>query len=126
MERRGIIRRISDYSQSIKNGTNNGHFHTWFAAPILVLPRFYRIVPDDLPVFRGELPGQDYPPGASSTAAATAVNRNNHICRQRKSLHLLQTPQSDIHTRSGCVKPLRICYGMTNMSGVTIFHAGRQ
>lgn len=32
----------------------------------------------DLPVWRGELPGQDYPSGATSTAAATAANRNAH------------------------------------------------
>ncbi|MHB1357751.1 MAG: glycoside hydrolase family 38 N-terminal domain-containing protein [Anaerolineae bacterium] len=31
-----------------------------------------------LPVWRGELPGQDYPSGATSTAAATAANRNAH------------------------------------------------
>lgn len=36
-------------------------------------------VPDNLPVFRGELAGQDYPAGSTSTARATAVNRNNHI-----------------------------------------------
>jgi len=33
---------------------------------------------DALPVFRGELPGQDYPVGSMSTAAATATNRANH------------------------------------------------
>ncbi len=32
----------------------------------------------DLPVLRGELPGQDYPVAATSRAEATAVNRNNH------------------------------------------------
>jgi hypothetical protein len=31
-----------------------------------------------LPTWSGELPGQDYPVGATSTAAATAVNRNTH------------------------------------------------
>jgi len=36
-------------------------------------------LPHDLPVFRGELPGQDYPTGSTSTAAATAVNRENHV-----------------------------------------------
>jgi hypothetical protein len=36
-------------------------------------------VPGDLPVFRGELPGQDYPIAATSTAGPTAANRNNHI-----------------------------------------------
>ena len=35
-------------------------------------------LPEDLPVFRGELPGQDYPVGAMSTAAATGVNRGTH------------------------------------------------
>lgn len=33
----------------------------------------------DLPVFRGELPGQDYPVGSTSTAAATGVNRRNQV-----------------------------------------------
>jgi len=32
----------------------------------------------ELPVHRCELPGQDYPAGATSTARATAVNRRNH------------------------------------------------
>ena len=31
-----------------------------------------------LPVFRGELPGQDYPTGAASTAGPTALNRSTH------------------------------------------------
>jgi len=35
-------------------------------------------LPANLPVFRGEVPGQDYPSGAMSTAAATAANRRNH------------------------------------------------
>jgi hypothetical protein len=39
---------------------------------------FYRTIPDDLPVRRGELPGQDYPVGAMSTARPTALNRNSH------------------------------------------------
>ncbi len=34
---------------------------------------------DDLPVHRGDMPGQDYALGAASTAAATAVNRSNHV-----------------------------------------------
>ncbi|MBU0610149.1 MAG: hypothetical protein KKI08_19855, partial [Armatimonadetes bacterium] len=36
-------------------------------------------LPDELPVFGGELPGQDYPVGSMSTAAATAVNRGAHV-----------------------------------------------
>lgn len=44
--------------------------------------RFYQGLPPQLPVslpvLRGEVPGQDYPVGATSTAAATGVNRRNH------------------------------------------------
>jgi len=36
------------------------------------------VLPEDLPVHRGELPGQDYPVGAMSTSFATAANRANH------------------------------------------------
>lgn len=39
---------------------------------------FARVMPTDLPSFRGDLPGPDYPAGSTSTAAATAVNRRNH------------------------------------------------
>lgn len=35
-------------------------------------------IPSDLPVFRGELAGQDYPVGSTSTAKTTAMNRNTH------------------------------------------------
>lgn len=35
-------------------------------------------LPASLPVVRGELPGQDYPVGATSTAGATAINRRAH------------------------------------------------
>ena len=35
-------------------------------------------LPASLRVHRGDVPGQDYPVGATSTAAATAVNRRNH------------------------------------------------
>ena len=36
-----------------------------------------------LPVLRGELPGQDYPAGAASTAAATGLNRRTHAALAR-------------------------------------------
>ena len=48
--------------------STNARFHAELAAEL----------PKDLPVFRGELPGQDYPVGSMSTAAATATNRANH------------------------------------------------
>ncbi|MCL1857046.1 MAG: hypothetical protein FWF84_05355, partial [Kiritimatiellaeota bacterium] len=37
-----------------------------------------KVIPATLPVWRGELPGQDYPNGATSTAVATAANRRTH------------------------------------------------
>ncbi len=56
---------------------------TW-AFPHLVCStnaKFYndliRQVPENLPVWHGELPGQDYPCASMSTAEGTAVNRNN-------------------------------------------------
>jgi len=39
---------------------------------------FSKILPDNLPVWHGELPGQDYPSGSTSTAIPTSVNRHNH------------------------------------------------
>ena len=70
---------IGDYAQTIKEWNEK------WAYPKLVSStntKFYQdfIKQDlsELPVWRGELPGQDYPMGAISTAAATAVNRNNH------------------------------------------------
>lgn len=35
-------------------------------------------LPATLPIIRGDVPGQDYPVGAASTAIATGVNRRNH------------------------------------------------
>ena len=39
---------------------------------------FSKVIPADLPVWRGELPGQDYPAGATSTAIPTSANRRSH------------------------------------------------
>ncbi len=70
---------IIDYAQTIRQWneqwayprlicSTNAKFYADFAAQM----------PAELPVVRGELPGQDYPVGATTRAAATAVNRNNH------------------------------------------------
>lgn len=48
--------------------STNARFHAEIAGEL----------PEDLPVFRGELPGPDYPVGAASTAEGTAENRRNH------------------------------------------------
>lgn len=70
---------IVDYCDTVRKWNER------WAYPRLVVStnhRFYQELRDellpDLPVFRGELPGQDYPVGAASTAAATGVNRLNH------------------------------------------------
>lgn len=71
---------ISDYAKTIK-----GWNEKW-AYPRLICStnaKFYADIikeaPKTLPVYRGEMHGEDYPVGATSTAAATAVNRNNHV-----------------------------------------------
>jgi hypothetical protein len=70
---------IDGYARAIRQWNEN------WAWPRLVCStnaRFHRDLlpqlPATLPVFRGELPGQDYTVGAMSTAAATAANRRNH------------------------------------------------
>jgi len=70
---------IADFCETARD------WNTRWASPQLIVSTNARFeaelrheLPADLPVFRGELPGQDYPVGAMSTAAATAVNRNNH------------------------------------------------
>lgn len=70
---------IEGYSQAIMQWNQSWDY------PHLVCStnaRFYEdLIRQDLsglPVWRGELPGQDYPSGATSTAAATAANRNAH------------------------------------------------
>ena len=56
-----------------------------YASPTLISStnrRFYEDIvdelPENLPVWSADLPGPDYPVGATSTALATAVNRRNH------------------------------------------------
>jgi hypothetical protein len=70
---------ISGYAGYIKDWNER------WASPRLVCStntRFYqdfvKHIPPDLPTWRGELAGQDYPVAAASTAKATAVNRQNH------------------------------------------------
>ena len=70
---------IDAYAHTIR-----GWNETW-AYPRLISStnaRFHadlvRKLPENLPVHRGDVPGQDYPVGASSTARATAINRRNH------------------------------------------------
>lgn len=71
---------IADYAETIREWNR-----TW-AWPQLVCSTNARFLADfsasmdltALPVRRGDVPGQDYPVGAISTAAATAANRRNH------------------------------------------------
>lgn len=70
---------IDDYARTVREWNER------WAWPRLVCStnaRFHRDLlpqlPPALPVFRGDVPGHDYPSGAMSTAAATAVNRRNH------------------------------------------------
>lgn len=70
---------IGDFATSIREWNER------WVSPRLVCStnaRFYADLlphlPTTLPVYRGAIPGQDYPVGAMSTAAATGVNRRNH------------------------------------------------
>ncbi len=71
---------IGDYADTIRDWNR-----TW-AWPRLVCSTNARFLADfvgqcdlaALPVRRGDVPGQDYPVGATSTAAATAANRRTH------------------------------------------------
>jgi hypothetical protein len=71
---------IRDFADTIRSWNR-----TW-AWPRLVCSTNARFLADfmahgklsALPVRRGDVPGQDYPVGATSTAAATAVNRRTH------------------------------------------------
>lgn len=70
---------IVGYSDTIKEWNEKWAFPRLISS---TNTRFYndfvKTLPIDLPVFKGELAGQDYPAGATSTAEATAANRNNH------------------------------------------------
>jgi len=70
---------IIDYAQTIKRWNEQWAYpHLICSTDAKFYADFAEQIPADLPVVRGELPGQDYPVGATSTAAATAANRNNH------------------------------------------------
>jgi hypothetical protein len=85
-------------------------------------------LPGDLPVFRGELPGQDYPTGSTSTAADTAVSRNTHVSLMTAERlaataasatgYLIRPSSSSRHTRISC--------GMTSTPGATTSPVGRR
>ncbi|MFA6569076.1 MAG: glycoside hydrolase family 38 C-terminal domain-containing protein, partial [Victivallales bacterium] len=71
---------ILEYARTIKEWNEKWVYpHLICSTNAKFYEDFIKEVPSDLPVFSGELPGQDYPVGATSTAAPTASNRNNHI-----------------------------------------------
>lgn len=70
---------ITGYAHTIKDWNEKWAYpHLICSTNAKFYEDFIKEVPEDLPVFKGELPGQDYPIGAVSTAAPTAENRNNH------------------------------------------------
>ncbi|NJD04211.1 MAG: hypothetical protein FIA99_16830, partial [Ruminiclostridium sp.] len=71
---------IAGYAHTIKKWNEKWEYpHLICSTNAKFYEDFIKEVPLDLPVFRGELPGQDYPVGSTSTAAPTAVDRNNHV-----------------------------------------------
>jgi len=70
---------ISDFSPNIKEWNEKWEYpHLISSTNAIFYKAFSENIPEDLPVHRGELPGQDYPVGAMSAATATIQNRNNH------------------------------------------------
>lgn len=70
---------IKGYSDTIKDWNEKWEFPRLISS---TNAKFYDDLKKEdlsiLPTWRGELPGQDYPVGATSTASATACNRSNH------------------------------------------------
>ena len=67
------------YAKTIKKWNEQWRFpHLISSTNARFYDEFKDQIREDLPVFRGELPGQDYPTGSTSTAYSTAVNRNTH------------------------------------------------
>ncbi len=70
---------IIDYADTIKSWNETWAFpHLVSSTNAMFYADFVQEDLSKLPVFRGELSGQDFAPGALSTAAATTQSRNNH------------------------------------------------
>lgn len=70
---------IGEYSLAIRDWNERWEFpHLVSSTNSLFLADLEKALPPELPVHRGELPGQDYPVGALSTSEGTSVNRRNH------------------------------------------------
>jgi|LSQX01.1.fsa_nt_gb alpha-mannosidase len=69
---------IQGYSDTIRRWNEQWEFPRLISSTNAIFYKdFVNEVPKNLPVWRGELPGQDYPTGTTSTAITTAVHRNN-------------------------------------------------
>ncbi len=69
----------ANFANTIKNWNEKWAFpHLICSTNARFYEEFSKTDLSRLPVHRGELPGQDYPVGATSTARTTALNRNNH------------------------------------------------
>jgi len=70
---------IDGYTKTIKDWNERWAYpHLVSSTNARFYEEFLPQLPDTLPVIRGDVPGQDYPVGATSTAAATGINRRTH------------------------------------------------
>ena len=70
---------IAGYAETIRSHNEKWEFpHLISSTNAKFYKDFIKEIPDNLPVWRGELPGQDYPTGATTTAIPTGINRLNH------------------------------------------------
>ncbi|MCL1792611.1 MAG: glycosyl hydrolase-related protein [Oscillospiraceae bacterium] len=94
---------IGTYAHTIKNWNEKWAYpHLICSTNAKFYDDFSKILPDGLPIWRGELPGQDYPSGATSTVIPASANRRNHAAltnaeklASAASLHTDYTYQSD-------------------------------
>lgn len=70
---------IPDYAETIREWNAKWEYPRLVCSTNALFYRdFIRELPEELPIHRGELAGQDYPVASTSTAAPTAQNKNNH------------------------------------------------
>ena len=70
---------IEDYAHQVREWNEKWAFpHLVCSTNAMFYEDFKEQIPADLPAFRGEIAGQDYPVGATCTAREAAVNRHNH------------------------------------------------
>lgn len=68
-----------DYAFSIKEWNRKWKYpHLISSTNAIFYRELNKVITPNIPIFKGEFPGQDYPVGSISRSDLTALNRNNH------------------------------------------------